>query len=130
MEKERYSECQSFQEYVDELVRRVIERTEQEVPEVGDFSDIFELFSNPDIDSMDVVGKYGLHIYKMPSDIVADPAKRYLEACAYVPSASYKATLMSGSGTKTEILAILKDPMFGVTLNGTFAELLDMLRDF
>ena len=129
MERKEYEDCWSFQEYVDELVRRAIERTEQEVTETGRFSDIFELFCNPDEGSSDVVGKYGLHIYKMPSDVVADPAKRYIQACAYIPSAAYKATLMCGSGTKAEIIALMKDPAFPKKLNQTFGELLEMLED-
>ena len=129
MERKEYEECLSFQECVDELVRRALKRAEQEVTETGSFSDIFELFPNPDKGTSDVVGKYGLHIYKMPSDVVADPAKRFIQACAYIPSAAYKATLMCGSGTKAEIIALMKDPAFPKELNQTFAELLEMLED-
>ena len=111
------------------LVRKAIERVEREVPEVGMFSDIFELFDNPDESSADVVGKYGLHIYKMQSDVQPDPAMRYIQACAYIPSAAYKATLMCGSGKKQKILAIMKEPAFSEKLNYTFAELLDMLEN-
>ncbi len=129
-EKKEYEDCQSFQECVDELVRRTIERIEKEMPETGSFSDIFELFCNPDGQTSNVVGKYGLHVYKMRADIVPDPAKRYVQACAYIPSGEYKATLMAGSGTKTEILALMKDPAYANKLNYTFGELLDMLQDF
>lgn len=128
--KKEYEECQSFQECVDELVRRTIERIEVEMPETGGFSDIFELFCNPDEGTSDVVGKYGLHVYKMRADIVPDPTKRYVQACAYIPSAEYKATLMAGSGTKAEILSLMKEPAFANKLNYTFGELLDMLQDF
>lgn len=130
IEKKEYEACQSFQDYVDELLRRVISRVEAEMPETGSFSDIFELFCNPDVGTSDVVGKYGLHVYKMPSDIVPDPAKRYIQACAYIPSGAYKATLMVGSGTKAEILFLMKAPSYADKLNGTFGELLDMLQDF
>ena len=58
--KKEYEECQSFQECVDELVRRTIERIEKEMPDEGGFADIFELFCNPDADTSDIVGKYGL----------------------------------------------------------------------
>ena len=128
--KKEYEECQSFQECVDELVRRTIERIEKEMPETGSFSDIFELFCNPDDQTSKVVGKYGLHVYKMRADIVPDPAKRYVQACAYIPSGEYKATLMAGSGTKAEILALLKEQSYANKLNYTFGELLDMLQDF
>lgn len=128
--KKEYEECQSFQECVDELVRRTIERIEMEMPETGSFSDIFELFCNPDDQTSNVVGKYGLHVYKMRADIVPDPAKRYVQACAYIPSAEYKATLMAGSGTKVEILTLMNEPSYAEKLNYTFGELLEMLQDF
>lgn len=129
-EKKEYEHCQSFQDCVDELVRRTVVRIKEEMPDKGSFSDIFELFCNPDDGTSDVVGKYGLHVFKMQSDIVADPAMRYVQACAYIPSGEYKATLMAGSGTKAEILALMKEPSFAEKLNYTFGELLDMLQDF
>ena len=128
-EKKKYEECRSFQECVDELVRRTIIRIEEEVSDKGSFSDIFELFDNPNADTTDVVGKFGLHVYKMPSDIVADPAMRYVQACAYIPSGAYKATLMAGSGRKAEILELMKEQSFADKLSRTFDELTDMLRD-
>ena len=129
-EKKEYEHCQSFQDYVNELVRRTMKRIEEEMPDKGSFSDIFELFCNPDDGTSDVVGKYGLHVFKMQSDIVPDPTKRYVQACPYIPSAAYKATLIVGSGTKAEILELMKEPSFAEKLNYTFGELLDMLQDF
>lgn len=128
-EKKEYEDCQSFQECVDELVRRTVVRIKEEMPDKGSFSDIFELFCNPDDGTSDVVGKYGLHVFKMQSDIVPDPTKRYVQACAYIPSAAYKATLIVGSGTKAEILELMKEPSFADKLSCTFDELTDMLRD-
>ena len=128
-EKKEYEECQSFQECVDELVRRTVVRIKEEMPDKGGFSDIFELFCNPDDGTSDVVGKYGLHVFKMQSDIVADPAMRYVQACAYIPSGAYKATLMAGSGRKAEILELMKEQSFADKLSRTFDELTDMLRD-
>lgn len=107
-----------------------MKRIEEEMPDEGAFSDIFELFSNPDDGTSDVVGKYGLHVFKMRADIVPDPNKRYVQACAYIPSGEYKATLMAGSGTKAEILELMKEPSYANKLNYTFGELLDMLQDF
>ncbi len=129
MERKEYEDCQSLQECVDELVRRTIKRVEQDMPEKGKFSDIFELFLNPDKRTADEVWKYGLHIFKMDEDIVPDPTKRFVQASAYIPSASYKATLMCGSGTKAEIIAMLSAPSFSEKLIETFAELLETLRD-
>ena len=129
-ERKEYEDCQSFQEYVDELVRRTMKRIEEEMPDEGGFSDIFELFCNPDGGTSDVVGKYGLHVFKMPADVVVDPRKRYVQACAYIPSGEYKATLMAGSGTKAEILALMKEQAYTDKLNYTFGQLLDILEDF
>ena len=129
-EKKEYEDCQSFQDYVDELVRRTMKRIEEEMPDEGGFSDIFEFFSNPDDGTSDVVGKYGLHVFKMRADIVPDSKRRYVQACAYIPSGEYKATLMAGSGTKAEILALMKEQSYANKLNYTFGELLDMLQDF
>jgi hypothetical protein len=66
----------------------------------------------------------------MPADVVADPRKRYVQACAYIPSGEYKATLMAGSGTKAEILALMREQAYANKLNNTFGQLLDMLEDF
>ena len=55
-EKKEYEHCQSFQECVDELVRRTVVRIKEEMPDKGSFSDIFELFCNPDSDTSDIVG--------------------------------------------------------------------------
>ena len=54
-ERKEYEDCQSFQEYVDELVRRTMKRIEEEMPDEGGFSDIFELFCNPDDGTSDVL---------------------------------------------------------------------------
>ena len=129
-ERKEYEACQSFQECVDELVRRTIERIKEEMPDEGSFADIFELFKNPDAGTSDIVGKYGLHVFKMRSDVEPDPKKRYVQACGYIPSGEYKATLMAGSGTKAEILSLMKEPAYANKLNYTFGELLDMLQDF
>ena len=129
-EKKEYEHCHSFQNYVNELVRRTMKRIEEEMPDEGAFSDIFELFCNPDDSTSDIVGKYGLHVFKMRADIVPDPNKRYVQACAYIPSGEYKATLMAGSGTKAEILSLMKEQSYANKLNYTFGELLDMLKDF
>lgn len=129
-ERKEYEACRSFQEYVDELVTRTMKRIEEEMPDEGEFSDILESFCNPDDGTSDVVGKYGLQVFKMRSDVVPDPKKRYVQACAYIPSGEYKATLMAGSGTKTEILTLMKEPSYADKLNYTFGNLLDMLQDF
>lgn len=128
--KNEYDGCQSFNDYLNVLISRVVDRIEKEMPDEGSFWDIVEMFDNPDEGSTHVVGKYGLRVFKMRPDVVPDPKKRYVEACAYIPSGEYKATLMAGAGTKAEILAIIKDQKYIEQLNNTYAKLLDMLEDF
>jgi hypothetical protein len=81
----------NFQDQVDELRDRVMERIRKEMPESGDFADILELFDNLDKPTQCYVGKYGMRVYKMPRYADADPRKRYVEIAAYVPSGEYKA---------------------------------------
>ncbi len=120
---------QTFQDQVDALIARMLERTEREVPEHGDFCPVLEFFGNMDKETQDVVGKYGLKLYKMPKDVVADPKMRYLEAAAYAPGGGYKADLVVGSGTKEEIIALLKSADFPIELNKTFGKLLDIWQN-
>lgn len=108
------------------ILRRMAERIEADVPDSGDFPPVLELF--PALGDKHIVGKYGLRTYKMPSDIVADPRKRYVEACAYVPSGAYKADMVFVSGTKEEILEILRDHDAPVRLNFLYGELLQLLE--
>ena len=119
----------TFQDLVDALIEKILPRIEQEVPDYGAFNPVLELFDNLDEDMQHVVGKYGLKVYKMPPDIVADPAKRYVEAVAYEPGGNYKATLVVGSGNKADIIALLKSEGFPERLNCAYGELLEMLED-
>ncbi|MBP3471777.1 MAG: hypothetical protein J6K41_06065 [Paraprevotella sp.] len=119
----------TFQDLVDALIEKILPRIEQEVPDYGAFYPVLELFDNLDEGTQHVVGKYGLKVYKMPPDIVADPAKRYVEAVAYEPGGNYKATLIVGSGNKTDIIALLLSEDFPEKLNRAFGKLLDMLKD-
>ncbi len=119
----------TFQDEVDALIARMLERVEKEVPEFGDFCPVLEFFGNMDEEMQHIVGKYGLKLYKMPKDIVADPKQRYLEAAAYEPGGCYKADMVVGSGTKEEIIALLKSADFPIELNKTYGELLDLWID-
>ena len=124
------SQLTSFQDFVDDLLERTFCRVERDMPEFGDFIPIQEFFLNPDPDTRDVVGKYGIKIYKMKYEIEPDPKKRYVECEAYVPDASYKADILIASGYKDEILATLKDNNFHEKYNSTCGRLLEMLMDF
>lgn len=122
-----YSGCVYFQDCVDLLVKKTLKRIEEEVPETGDFIWVIETFTAPDDD--DIVGKYGLIVRKMPSDVVSDPTKRFVEAVAYLRDASYKADSVEASGNKQEILNKLREEGFPVRLNYAFGRLLNCLKD-
>lgn len=119
----------SFQDYVDDVIQRVIKRVEAEVPDTGDFMPVIEFFTNPSSKTRDDVGRYGLRVYKMRKDIVPDPSKRYVEAAAYDPSGCYKADFVVASGTKDEILAKMVTEEFSMKLCDDYANLTDLMHD-
>lgn len=112
-----------FQDYVDKIIKDVLHRIYDEVPESGAFFPILESFANPDEESRDKIGAYGLKVYKMPEDVVADPSKRYIEAAIYTPDRSYKISMLVGSGTKDDIIKHLQSNDFPDKLNRTYEEL-------
>ena len=119
----------SFRDNVRQLILRVIGETEKRVPEYGDFMPVLELMVNPDKNTNDLVGKYGLRIYKLPKDIVPDPTKRYIRASAFDPTGTWDSNMVVGSGTKEDVLAIMRDEGFVEKLIGTFVDLADNLAD-
>ena len=130
MEKEaQRREFTCFQDFVDDLIERTLKRMEKGVPNTGDFAPVLELFSNLSTKTDNIVGKYGLQIYKMPSDVVADPTIRFVEAAAYTPSGRYKAKLIVASGTKTEIYDTMQTEEFAQKLHSCYAKLLKILRE-
>lgn len=122
-----YSGCVSFQDCVDLVVKKTLMRIEAEVPETDDFNQVIELFTA--LNDKGIVGKYGLIVKKMPSDVVGDPTKRFVEAVAYLRDASYKADSIEASGTKQEILDKLREKDFPKNLNYAFGRLLNLLED-
>lgn len=119
----------SFQDNVQQLILRIIEETEKRVPEYGDFMPVWELMVNPDKNTKDLVGKYGLKILKLPKDIVPDPTKRYISASAFDPTGTWDSNMVVGSGTKEEILTMMRDEGFVEKLIDTFVDLADNLMD-
>ena len=128
-DRQNNKEPRSYKEQVMQTVEKVIERIEREVPERGDFGRVMEFFPNLDPLSADEVKMYGLAVFKMPDDVQPDSKQRYIEASAYEPSGSFKASLIVGSGHKDVILARLRDPEFIDKLEYTYADLIEMLRD-
>ncbi|MCD8378557.1 MAG: hypothetical protein LUB59_07205 [Candidatus Gastranaerophilales bacterium] len=117
----------TFQEQVDEMLGKISERAELEVPEYGDFAPVMEFFPNLDKDTD--VSKYGLKIYKMPKDIVKDPKQRYVEAAVYMPAGDYKADKIVAMGHKNEILKAINSPEFPEKLNQAYRELLNIIEN-
>lgn len=119
----------TFQEKVDYLIALIISHMHADIPACGDFIPVIEFFNNPDSSTCNIVGKYGLRVYKMPEEIVADPAIRYVEASAYDPTGTYKATVVVAHGTNKEIIAQMSAPEFRINLNKDFGLLLDQMTD-
>lgn len=119
----------TFQEEVDKLTELIICHIRTDIPDRGEFLPVIEIFDNPDALTRSVVGKYGLRIYKMPEEIVADPAVRYVEAAAYDPTGSYKATVVVAHGTNKEIITQMSAPEFRINLNKDFGLLLNQMTD-
>jgi hypothetical protein len=117
----------SFQDYVDEMVEKVADRAEKEVPEYGEFTSVTEYMPNPE--PSDPVSKYALSVLKMPKDVVSDPKQRYIQATAYIQNSDYKATMLIGAGHKEKIMQILNNPKFPEKLNQTYGKLLDAIED-
>ncbi len=119
-----------MKEEVNKIIELMVQQVVDHVPEYGDFAPVMESFDNPDSRTQEFVGKYGMKVYKMPKDIVADPRTRYVEAAAYVPSAIYKSNCTVASGTKDEIIAIMQTPEFAEKLRETFLELAELFEHY
>jgi len=115
---------------VQNLIEVFIRQTKEHVPDDGDFAPILEFFPNPDKRTQDFVGKYGLKIYKMPKDVVADSRQRYVEAAAYIPSGQYKSDCVVASGTKDEVLAIMQSDAFVEKLCQMFEKLAELFEHY
>ena len=116
-------------EEIDKLVERVLSRVEHEMPQSGYFAPVYENFRNNDEATKHIAGLFRLSVYKMPTAIVPDPEKRYIEASVFDSGSCYKAEMLVGSGNKEEIIAIMKTEKFRLKLYDTYIRLLDMLRD-
>lgn len=119
----------TFQKHVNELISIMQYKIEHEIPEQGCFKPLMEFFLNPDIETSNHVGKYGLKIYKMPNDIVADTRMRYVEAAAYSPCGTWKVDSIVAHGTKKEILSILQQEKFPNKLDECYGELLHIMKN-
>jgi len=122
--------CKNMNEEVNKIIEVMVQQIMNHVPDYGDFSPILEFFVNPDSRTSEFVGKYGLKVYKMPKDIVADPRIRYIEAAAYIPSGIYKSDCTVASGTKDEIIATMQASEFAEKLQETFLQLAELFEHY
>ena len=122
-------EPKNFQEQLDMAVAKLIERSEREVPEYGDFAVVSEMFDNRDPKTANIAGKFAVAVKKMPKDVEPDPKQRFIEAAAYEPTGNYKSSRFVGEGYKDHILELLKDPKFVEELAYIYGDLLDALKD-
>lgn len=124
-----FRNLKSIEDYIEQLIAKIVRRTETDVPDYGDFMPVSETFVNPYVCDRRIVGRYGLEIIKMPYDVEPEPKKRFLRANAYEPSGQYKSGMIVKSGTKDEILETLLSETFPTELFIIFDNLRDSLRD-
>ena len=115
-----------FMDYVKEQLSRLLTEWDEVVTEHGPMRPVFDIFANPDKGSADQVGAYGLKVYKMPDDIVADADMRYVEAAVYDPCRAYKIDMVVMSGHNEDIKAVLPTADFAQKVYDAYAHLLDL----
>ena len=107
-----------FEEQIKTLIQKILERSEREVPEYGDFKMVYEILPNikKELSATDFV----LRIER-PAE--SEPTLRTLDAVAYkVPLIKrYERTL--ASGTKDDILKAMNDEGFADKVKETFERL-------
>ena len=118
-----------FMDYVKEQLSRLLTEWDEVIPQHGSFTPVFDIFANPDPGSQETVGAYGLKVYKMPDDIVADADMRYMEAAVYDPYRQYKIDMIVISGHSNDIKKALATANFSRKLYDDYAKLLDLWEE-
>ena len=98
----------NMDEQIKIMVENILKRAEREVPEYGEFKNVFEEFQNPDKTLS--VTDFKLRITKPPKTIEGHETMRLLELAAYNFPSPYVAERVLCVGTKEEILKELKNP--------------------
>lgn len=119
------SKPMTYTENVYNIINAVAKRVILEVPESGEFADVYEFIKN--IDSKLAIDRYQLKVLKMPTVNVPDPKKRYIEAAVYDIDGEYMASILLLGGYKDTIITELKSKKFPEKLNNAFIELAYML---
>ncbi len=116
-----------YEDNVYELIDKITNRAEREVPEYGDFAPVYEEFKN--INTKLPVSKYQLKVLKMPKEDVPDEKQRFIQAAVYAPAGDYNANILLAAGHKDKILNELKSDKFPEKLNNAFINLVDLLQN-
>lgn len=116
-------------DYVKEQLSRLLTEWDEVIPQHGSFTPVFDIFANLDPGSQETVGAYGLKVYKMPDDIVADADMRYMEAAVYDPYRQYKIDMIVISGHSNDIKKALATANFSRKLYDDYAKLLDLWEE-
>ena len=115
----------TFNEEIQKMVQNLSARAEREVPEYGNFKEVFEIV--PDKDKNARALGYALKIRKPL--IKGDEKLRGLEAVVYDSYSDYMCERVIAKGTKEDILKALKDDKLADKLEVAFVELSKQLED-
>lgn len=99
-------EVKGMEELIRKFVNTLHTRAEREVSDYGEFSPVFEQFTNPD--KTLCATDFMLKISKPPKNIEGHEKLRNLEIVAYKLPSPYKAERIIATGSKAEILKQLQ----------------------
>lgn len=115
----------TFNEEVQKMVQNLSARAEREVPEYGNFKEVFEIVPNKDKNAR-ALG-YALKIRKPL--IKGDEKLRGLEAVVYDSRSDYMCERVIAKGSKEDILKVLQDKDLVNKLEVAYVELSKNLED-
>lgn len=115
----------TFNEEVQKMVQNLSARAEREVPEYGNFKEVFEIVPNKDKNAR-ALG-YALKIRKPL--IKGDEKLRGLEAVVYDSRSDYMCERVIAKGSKEDILKALQDKDLVNKLEVAYVELSKNLED-
>jgi len=101
------SEVPVMKDLVNKYFMQLRLRAEREVPEYGDFANVYERFENPDRSLC--ASDFVLRIVKPPKTVDGNEKIRNLELVAYRLPSPYKASTILATGTKEELLNKFKE---------------------
>lgn len=101
----------TYEKLISDLAKRV---ESPEVPEYGDFSSVYEKMKNTDetLSATDFI----LKVVQAPITVLQYQKKRNLEFVAYRLPFQYKSTRVIATGSKSDIIEVLKNPELAAEL--------------